>query len=579
MAHFPYLMSRNGHYYFRMAIPTLLVCKFQRKEFTYTLKTKDQCTAKLRCWAMVKVANLIFEAIKTMPRITPEQAKEIAQAYFKECMDRLEYQLDAADQYSAGMAKLANNPDLKALKSLDHTTDIHRFDFLLPDNFSYDGSDVVGMSLGYSNHCDGDIEKIVEYLADKHELEAAEGTLSYKTLEQGIRTAVDELLKIHERKTALESDVTPSHEWFKEAKQQHMPANDPKGSSEKTSEIFKKYLAECKGDTTRTIKAKEVTHRLLVEILGDLPVNALTKTKGRELKETLLKLPSNMKQRYPNKAIRELDLNSILENERLSVATINKHLSKLVAYINWAIKQGYYEGDNPFEGLQLNDSVKDDQKRNPFSQAQLQAIFSAPIFTGCKDATDKGRNIAGNKIIKDHKYWIPLIALYTGARLQEICQLYVSDIKQVHNIWVFDINDNGQDKRLKNASSKRYVPIHPELIKQGILEYRKKLENTGVERMFHKLSRASDGTYSSNFSKSFNYFLTCFDIKDDKTSFHSFRHNFIDAMRNTDVHAEVRQALVGHTGNKTVHDNYGSPMGVKRLHDGITKLEYKVFRL
>jgi hypothetical protein len=55
--------------------------------------------------------------------------------------------------------------------------------------------------------------------------------------------------------------------------------------------------------------------------------------------------------------------------------------------------------------------------------------------------------------------------------LGEICQLYVADIRQEDGIYIFDVNDDGDDKALKTASSRRKIPIHSELIKRGFIEY------------------------------------------------------------------------------------------------------------
>ena len=63
-----------------------------------------------------------------------------------------------------------------------------------------------------------------------------------------------------------------------------------------------------------------------------------------------------------------------------------------------------------------------------------------------------------------HNFWVPLIGLYTGMRLEEICQGYVSDIKEIDGVWCFDVNDDKPDKSVK-TEDRRLVPIHPFLVK------------------------------------------------------------------------------------------------------------------
>ena len=340
------------------------------------------------------------------------------------------------------------------------------------------------------------------------------------------------------------------------------------------SEVYALYLLECQGDREKTLNQRKNVLELWQEVMGDEDIKALNKIKAREFKATLMCLPVNMKQRFKGKTLKEIDLKSVQIESRISVKTINNKLIWMSCFMNWAIQNGYYEASNPFTGLSLKANDDPSTRRASFSQDQLTQIFTSPIFTGCKSAKPHDRYDTGPEVIKDGLYWVPLIALYSGARLQEICQLYTSDLKLQGNIWSFDINDDGDDKLLKTASSKRRTPIHPKLIELGLLDYHKQQMDKGAKRLFPDLPMGNDKTYSSVFSKRFNFFLKRFGIKTDKTSFHSFRHTFIDAMRNTEVHREVREALVGHLDKRTAHDNYGSSIGLQRLYEGIVKLEY-----
>jgi len=63
----------------------------------------------------------------------------------------------------------------------------------------------------------------------------------------------------------------------------------------------------------------------------------------------------------------------------------------------------------------------------------------------------------------DYQFWLPLIALHTGARLNEIAQLRVEDIKDIDGIKCFYINEEHELKTLKNTNSMRYIPIHSAL--------------------------------------------------------------------------------------------------------------------
>lgn len=346
---------------------------------------------------------------------------------------------------------------------------------------------------------------------------------------------------------------------------------DQEDEVENISSVFKAYINECKSDRTKTLQKKQATLDLWLDNIGDMPVSNLGKAQARDFKRLVMRLPKNLTKMYGGKSVKEIDLDAIPQNERLSVKSINHQLGYMRAFINWATQNGYYEAANPFSGLALKDTERLGDKRLGFTQEQLRVLFTSPVYKGCLSDKIHERFMSGCTVIKDSLYWVPLIALYSGARLQEICQLYASDLKNIDGIWVFDFNVDGNDKLLKSASSKRKTPIHPALIKMGLLDH----SDHGKKRLFPDLPQATDGTYSNYFSKRFTRYIERLGIKTNKTSFHSFRHTFIDTLRNTNVPREVRQALVGHLDTHTAHDIYGSPMGIKRLYEGVCQLEYK----
>lgn len=340
------------------------------------------------------------------------------------------------------------------------------------------------------------------------------------------------------------------------------------------AEAAKAYVRDCKDNRPKSIRRKEAIFDLWRDAMGDTPIQSIGKAQAREFKVLLMKLPANMKQRYRGKTLAQVDLESLPEGERLNVTTVNDLIGYMKAFFNWAICNGHYEGLNPFLGMAIKNKERAIERRLPFSQDQLATIFNSPVYKGCKSEHRLERYTEGKKVIKDGLYWVPLIALYTGARMQEICQLYSDDIKQVDRIWCFDFNDDGDDKNLKNGGSKRKTPIHPKLLELGLIRYRDGIRRRGEKRLFPDLPMASDGSYSNAFSKRFSYLLKRLDIKTNKTSFHSFRHTFIDSLRNARVNREVRQALVGHLDGKSAHDNYGSGMGVRQLYEGICRLRF-----
>ena len=196
-------------------------------------------------------------------------------------------------------------------------------------------------------------------------------------------------------------------------------------------------------------------------------------------------------------------------------------------------------------------------------------MFSSPLFKGCQTLASCHK--AGRMIpLQSHKYWVPLIGLYSGMREQEILQLYVEDVRQYENIWVFDLNLNHPDKKLKTVQSKRLVPLHEDLISIGFFKFSGEPRQSKTLRVDCSTDApmAADGTYSSTFSKWFSRYLINIGIKTDKTSFHSFRHNTKDGFRNSGCSDELAENFVGRSTG-TTGEAYGQGFSVARLHEAL----------
>jgi integrase len=196
----------------------------------------------------------------------------------------------------------------------------------------------------------------------------------------------------------------------------------------------------------------------------------------REVKQTLMSLPPNIRKspKYRDLAIREIV--ALKPEQTMNPSTINKTLVRISTVFKWAVRQGYMER-NPAEGMQIPSKRREDQERDALTTEDIKTIFDHPQY-------GKGPS---------YTYWVPLIGLYSGMRLEEICQLHLEDIREVDGVWVFDVNQKG-DKRVKTKSSERLVPVHSRLIELGLLEYVEKLRAQGQERLFLNSGEDETGT-------------------------------------------------------------------------------------
>ena len=181
-----------------------------------------------------------------------------------------------------------------------------------------------------------------------------------------------------------------------------------------------------------------------------------------------------------------------------------------------------------------------------YSWGELVTLFSNPEYQ--KQRYAKGR--PGNAV-----FWLPLIAAYTGARREEIAQLYVSDFMQDETgQWFIRIIDDRPDKSLKTDSSRRDIPLHDDLIEVGILELVK--NEPSESRVFPQLTKVSDG-YAGIVSKSWRTLTQqCGVYQSGRNPLHAFRHTFKTLARKYGIPKEVSDWITGHaTGS--IGDLYG----------------------
>ena len=349
--------------------------------------------------------------------------------------------------------------------------------------------------------------------------------------------------------------------------------------------VYDAYMADPTHDwSPRTRMAYETTRRMTLSILGpDLPIRAVTRARCRQFIEVLRWTPRNASKLYPQ--ISSLRISELAKrdgrSDLISPSNINTYLNKFGGVLNWALREELIDR-NPALGLRVADTTLRRDKRLPFSTRQLRAIFSAPLYTGCRD-DGHGYATLGPNRPKNARFWIPLIALFNGLRLNEACQLDVADVRIVGGITCFVVTASAHgptDKRLKTASSERLVPVHPELLTLGFVAFVEERARAGKAKLFGEVTLGSTGYRSATFSAWFARFAAKESASTDKTCFHSFRHSFRDALREAGIDRDVALALGGWSraggagGSASIGDAYGSGYRAATLFDAVRKVSY-----
>lgn len=333
------------------------------------------------------------------------------------------------------------------------------------------------------------------------------------------------------------------------------------------SELISKFLTEKARDKSWSENTKNESQSifdLIVKIIQDVPVSSIGNSQANDLKQTLLKLPKNMDKSplYRSKTIEEII--GMKPKDILSVRTVNKKLGLISSLFLFGKRHGYVK-ENYFEGLCLKETGKASERRDAFDNSDLEKLFSSPIFTGKKPD-------------KLFQYWLPLLGLYTGARLEELCQLYLEDIRKEKDVWVFDINSKkdtslGNDKHLKNDHSVRLIPIHSKLIELGFLNYVESLRVEKVERVFPGLSKTQN-KYGHAPSKWFGTYRKKCGVNEESKVFHSFRHTVLNLLKQNGIDIKQVEAISGHGDESMAFGTYGKAYGVSVLKGVIEILDF-----
>lgn len=348
-------------------------------------------------------------------------------------------------------------------------------------------------------------------------------------------------------------------------------------------EVYRQYLSDPRHNRChRTSEAYRTTERWIAEFFGaDTPIGAISRERCRAFVDFLMSVPKNANKKYPNLTLAEAVAATAHDPTipRINAANVNAYLNKFSGAMNWAELEGLI-ARNPAKGLRIPDRVKRRDKRRPFSAAQLLRIFRAPLFTGC---VDDGHGYARRGLCHPRRarFWVPLIALFSGLRLNEICQLDVTDIIELDGVPCFTVrsglDDDGGQKRVKNLASERVVPIHIDLRRLGLCSFVTKQQTLGHTKLFPEIIVGSNGYRSKNFSQWFSRFLDTCGAREPLTCFHSFRHCFRDGLRASGVSRDISLALGGWANGSSsgdVADAYGNGFPPRLLEDGINRIQF-----
>lgn len=318
-----------------------------------------------------------------------------------------------------------------------------------------------------------------------------------------------------------------------------------------------------------TLSENRASHSTLIEIFNHLGLNDLRKSTRADMiavRDVLQQIPKNRKQRFKDASLPDL-LARPEKSDCMDVVTINnKYLVKMSALFKWAVRNDLLE-KNLTEGLEL--------KAPPRKASDARKAFSVNQVGQLIDAAKK---YAEKPSGKPYHYYVPLLAAITGARLNEVAQLQVSDIKTTVNGTVYiHINESGlAGKSIKNPHSERSVPLVDGVYGfiladfMNLVDARRNASGGDSAMVFDGLRLMKNG-YGEQVSKWFNRTLLPKVIADrDGLAFHSLRHTVATQLKQNGVELAFAQAILGHSSGSITYDRYAKDVEVNKLANILT---------
>ncbi len=369
-------------------------------------------------------------------------------------------------------------------------------------------------------------------------------------------------------------------------KPEHLGTTSETGSEAPKSMTFSAFFAEYMLRNSSSWKADQKRRRndqgeIFTNLMGDVPLNSISRSMMRRFADLIKTVPHDrhlVKMKYKclganfNELIALADKHGL---KRFSVNSQHRLLDGMSEMFNWAVTETMMT-INPAVGLGGEvvkhsgvAKVKAHDQRDALSPEDLKLIFSANWFAkGTGNKTAKGDFYS----YRPYYYWLPLLALYGGGRLNELSQLYVDDVKLNEGVAFLHFNLEGEDKldadeaepvttlatdkSLKTMNSERFVPIHQKLLDLGFLEFVSELRSNHYTRLFPELTFNPTKGYGKAAGAWFNDRFLGAELKIARTgrkTFHSLRHNFATALGTARVPDQMSSDFMGHkrTGSMT----------------------------
>ena len=583
---YTHLVSKKSkssiHFHFRSIIPKDLISYFNEKTvFQISLIGVRNCESLLLSLRLKRIVQQIYSDIRSgMKNLSLEDIKEILRIEVRKSILHSSHISEGHNEIYDSMRKIESREKI-------YSREINIRKSLLTN----------------SNEVKESVDKKLQTILESLEITLDKQSLNYKKLRSSFidlyllrfkwikdmmdesgRTDEDFRREVDEK---LDMNLFPELVGQTQSQVQQVTVNQEVHTDQKVSSLSKhqstsisvgidKFISEKYKLTSKSEMMMRTHIEMLIEEFGDISLGKLDRGMCVKFKDDIRKLPRNRSkiQQYRNLDFHEQVSLNVDEKDRISTTTVNNILGYVSSFMKWSVINGFVEV-NFFEGMKLKKQIRQRDERDRFTEKEIKKIFQKHNYIEFTE-------------VENHKYsnyWSPLISVFSGLRLNEICSLYLDNIIQEKvngrkKIWCFNILEEPDrpDKHLKTLSSKRVVPIHDTLIDLGFIEFVELLKkrHTNRQRLFQEL-KYGEGSYIRNVSYFFNKkYLPLLGLKTDKKNFHSIRHTVVDHLKQRLVDISFINELVGHHHGNIDLDRYGKGFTTDIIYNKcVKKINYE----
>ncbi len=544
------IIKQGRIYHLRLIIPSQFQDSFGKKTFKFTLKTTHHREALKRAKLLNSHIDTILNQLQKGHSMDRQALNKLIREYVRDCFEQFD------QQQAHGRRGNSDTVD----------KELFGFDFMIPE---------LKEALSTRNHVEQMSRSVSKLYPDVEAGSEDHERLCYETLKAEICILEALRKRLLGRFNGTDENTILSTLGIDNGNDNQVTevSSEPAISKDTISlakllEQYQQSKEDSQAWAPNTIRTYQARMNAMLQFFDrDTPVDRITLNECREYAKVLRLLPPSFQLKgYESvHGLTEGELKARNHSKTMDVSTQREYLLFVRSVLNYAVDSQYIS-QNPMLQRSIPAKKKIVKKlKVPFNKEDLERIFDKDTFLSW----------VGNK---PSRFYIPVMALYTGCRLEEMANLYTEDVFEAKGLHCIDMNFNN-DRRLKNQNAVRVIPLHEVLVKDlKFVEYVNRVRSEGRKRVFPELTMANF-KYSHHFSKWFgNYLRNKIKITDRSKTFHSFRHTFADHLYSKRLVMEsLVEEITGRAGKTQTRLTYTQGYNVDKFYEEcILKIDYKL---